>query len=136
MNSPKAHHRKSKKQPIDALSICKAEYIALAKATQENLYLTKLLNEMDPLKEYAPVKIFGDNLSAKYHYTRDALPSSINIIYCPTTNMLADIMTKPPTRAKLKKKKYIKIQRTFIRAISPNKTPLNFSVFFFPVLTV
>ena len=83
---------------------------------------------MQPRLEYAPVKIFGDNqgimalsrrpvqrckyINIKHHFIKDAL-HSINIIYCPTADMLADIMTKPPTRAKQKK-----IQRTFIRIVA------------------
>ena len=40
------------------------EYMTLAKATQEGLYLIQLLNKMDPLREYVPVKIFKDNQGA------------------------------------------------------------------------
>ena len=37
---------KSKKQPPVALSTCESEYMALAKTTQESLYLIQLLNGM------------------------------------------------------------------------------------------
>ena len=96
----------------------------LAKATQEGLYFTQLLNEMDISAEYVLVKIIGDNQSVialsedsvhrqsckhvdiKCHFFRDPLHTgSVNIIHCPITDWFTDIMTKPPTRAKLKKKK-------------------------------
>ena len=50
---------KSRKQPTVALSSCEAEYIALAAAVQEGLYLTQLLSDIDEV--YGPVVIFEDN---------------------------------------------------------------------------
>ena len=89
INSLKVHHQKSKKKPTVALSTCEAEYMALAKATQEGLFLTQLLNKMDPLQEYTPVKILRDNQRTKYHFIRNALlNSSVNTIYCSTADML------------------------------------------------
>ena len=113
---------KSKKQPTIALSTCESEYMARAKTTQESLYLIQLLNGMDPQQRYEPAKILGDNQGAialckdpvnrqrckhidiKYHFIRDALhKKKIEIIYCPTTDMIADIMTKPMTKLKLER---------------------------------
>ena len=113
---------KSKKQPTVALSTCESEYMALAKTTQESLYLIKLLNGMDPQQRYEPAKILGDNqgtialsknpvnrqrckhIDIKYHFIRDALhKKKIEIIYCPTTDMIADIMTKSMTKLKLER---------------------------------
>ena len=51
---------KSKKQPAVTLSTCESEYMALAKTTQESLYL----NGMDPQQTYEPAKILGDNQGA------------------------------------------------------------------------
>ena len=48
---------KSKKQPTVALSTCESEYMALAKTTQESLYLIQQLNGMDPKQRYEPSKI-------------------------------------------------------------------------------
>ena len=80
---------KSKKQPTVALSTCESEYMALAKTTQESLYLIQLSNGMDPQQRYEPAKILGDNQGAiglskdpvnrqrckhidmKYHFIRD-----------------------------------------------------------------
>ena len=111
---------KSKKQPTVVLSTCESGYMALAKTTQESLYLIQLLNGMDPQQRYEPAKILGDNQGAialskdpvnrqrcklidmKYHFIKDALhKKKIEIIYCPTTDMIADIMTKSVTKLKL-----------------------------------
>ena len=106
MKTPKAHNWKSNKQPMATLLTCKAECMALAQVTQEALYFTQLLNEMNPLQEYTPIMIFGESQGAKDHFIRDILHNgSISIIYCPTTDMLTNIMTKTPTWAKLKKQK-------------------------------
>ena len=97
--------------------------MALAKARQESLYLIQLLNGMDPQQRYEPAKILGDNqgliglsrdpvnrqrckhIDIKYHFIRDALhKKKIEIIHCPTTDMVADIMTKP--MAKLKRERF------------------------------
>ena len=113
---------KSKKQPTVALSTCESEYMALAKTTQEILYLIQLSNGMDPQQRYEPAKILGDNrgvialskdpvnrqrckhIDIKYHFIRDALhKKKIEIIYCPTPDMIADIMTKPMTKLKLER---------------------------------
>ena len=105
---------KVKKQLIVAVSNCEAEYMALAKMTQESLYLIQLLNGMDSQHRYEPVKILRDNQGAitlpkdpvnqqrckhidiKYHFIRNALhKKKIEIAYCPTTDMMtADVMTK------------------------------------------
>ena len=87
--------------------------------TQESLYLIELLNGMDPQQRYESTKILGDNLGAialsvnrqrckhidiKYHFIRDVLhKKKIEIIYFPTTDMIADIMTKPMTKLKLER---------------------------------
>ncbi|XP_033095926.1 secreted RxLR effector protein 161-like [Anneissia japonica] len=57
---------KSRKQPSVALSTCEAEYMGLAAATQESLYLTQLLNGMDK-KGYNCTKIFGNNQLGPLH---------------------------------------------------------------------
>ena len=111
---------KSKKQPTVALSTCEAEYMALAATTQECLYLIQLLNGMDSECKYVPVKILEDNQGAialsknpvnrqrckhvdiRFHFVRSALnDGNITIEYCPTAEMVADVMTKPATKFKL-----------------------------------
>ena len=39
------------------------------------------------------------HIDIKFHYVREALEDGIiNLIYCPTEQMIADILTKPLTR--------------------------------------
>jgi len=113
---------KSKKQSTVALSTCEAEYMALAAATQESMYLVQLLNGMESGCLFEPVQIFEDNQGAialsknpvcrqrckhvdiKYHFIRSALSDGkVTIEYCPTEEMVADVMTKPATKFKLEK---------------------------------
>lgn len=110
---------KSKKQPTVALSTCEAEYIGLANTTQESLYLMQLMNDLDS-NVYNCTTIYGDNQGAialsknpvhrsrckhidvKYHFIRDVLKAGrINIKYCPTETMVADILTKSVTKVRI-----------------------------------
>ena len=52
---------KSRKQPTVALSSCEAEYVALASAVQESLYLRQLMKDIDRKGDYDSVLIFEDN---------------------------------------------------------------------------
>lgn len=117
---------KSKKQATVALSTCEAEYMALAAATQECLYLVQLLKGMDnDIDCVAPVTIFEDNQGAialsknpvsrqrckhvdiKYHFVRSSVSDGkISIVYCPTTDMVADIFTKPVPRVTMERFMY------------------------------
>ena len=83
------------------------------------MYLMQLLQGMDN-KSYECTRIYEDNQGAialskqrckhidiKYHFLREVAGSGkINIVYCQTENMVADILTKPATRVKLNKFKY------------------------------
>ena len=112
---------KSKKQATVALSTCEAEYMGLAATTQESLYLSQLLSGMDN-REYSGTKIYGDNQGAialsknpvnrqrskhidvRYHFIRTTLSEGkIDLIYCPTEDMVADILTKPVGRVRMNK---------------------------------
>lgn len=109
---------KSRKQSTVALSTCEAEYMALAAATQESMYLVQLLRGVDS-REHVPVKIYEDNQGAialsknpvctqrskhidiKFHFVRSAhTEGKISIEYCPTENMIADVLTKSVTKVK------------------------------------
>ena len=115
---------KSRKQPTVALSSCEAEYIALAAAVQEGTYLSYWLNGMmvETEKKPEPVLIFEDNqgtialshnpvgrqrskhIDVRYHFIRSMLTEGkISVQYCPTSEMVADLMTKPSTKIKLDK---------------------------------
>lgn len=96
-----------------------AEYISLAESCRELLWLKKLLKDFgEPVQE--PVQIFEDNQSCikmleqnaglkrskhvdtKYHFVKDlAENDNVNVTYCPSADMLADIFTKPLNRVKL-----------------------------------
>ena len=103
---------KSQKQSIVALSTTEAEYTALCSATQESVWLRRLLESINQ-RQNGSTTIFEDNQGAiylsknprdhartkhidiKYHYTRDAVQRNIvNIARCDTKQMLADIFTK------------------------------------------
>ena len=95
-----------------ALSTAEAEYITLASAAQESLWLQQLLADLlkEPTK---PMVIFEDNQSAicmaknpqfhgrskhiaiKYHFIREQVSNGkVELKYCKTNDMIADIMTK------------------------------------------
>ena len=103
---------KSRKQPTVALLSCEAEYIALAAAVQEGMYLTQMMKDIGEIS--GPVLIFGDNqgtialsknpvnqrrskhIDVRYHFIRSAQNAGKIIIkYCPTADMVANVMTKP-----------------------------------------
>ena len=106
----------SKKQPVVALSTTEAEYIALCSATQETVWLNRLLTDIKAPPQ-KPILIKEDNqgtiavannpishnrtkhIDIKFHYVREALEDNIvDLIYCPTEEMTADILTKPLAR--------------------------------------
>ena len=114
---------KSKKQSTVALSSCEAEYIALALAVQESFYLTQLLKDLKEACQSAT--IFEDNqgtialsknpvnrqrakhIDIRYHFIRSAQETGkVTIKYCPTQDMIADLMTKAATRDNLQKFKH------------------------------
>ncbi|PIK49004.1 hypothetical protein BSL78_14110 [Apostichopus japonicus] len=110
---------RAKRQATVALSTCEAEYMALGATTQEALYLLQLLGGMFGDKLHCAY-IKGDNQGAialckdpvfrqrskhvdiKYHFIRSVLKEGkIHLQYCPTEQMVADLLTKPATKAKL-----------------------------------
>ena len=103
---------RSNRQTCVALSTAESEYIALAGASQEAVWLRNVLSELD-FHDGSPMLIYGDNQSSlclakssrqhnkskhvdiKYHYIRDAVAhNKVLLKYCPTSDMLADIFTK------------------------------------------
>lgn len=108
----------SKKQQSVALSSTESEYMALAKATAEAVWLRKLLSELG-FPQPHPTTIYSDSQSAialsenpkfhsrskhvetQYHFTREkVLDKQIQLKYVSTLNMTADIFTKPLPRDK------------------------------------
>ena len=112
---------RSKKQPIVALSTTEAEYIALCAATQEVVWLRRLLHGVDRNESGATV-VFEDNQGAmslsrnpkdhsrtkhidvKYHFVRESVEKEIiSVVYCPTAEMVADVLTKGLAKPKFEK---------------------------------
>jgi len=102
----------AKKQITVAKSTTEAEYVSLALATQEAIWLRSLLSDLGQ-KVTSPTNIFEDNQGAiqlaknpkfhnrtkhidvTYHFIRERVNSDeISVTYCSTNEMKADIMTK------------------------------------------
>ena len=102
----------SKKQPTVALSTMEAEYIALAHAAKEALWLRALLTELGYGTD-APTPLITDNQSAidfsyntqfharskhidiRHHFTRERIEAGdIDIEHCASQDNCADMLTK------------------------------------------
>ena len=111
----------SKKQAIVALSTSEAEYVALSSATQEAVWLRRLLNALNAIPD-EPTIMMEDNQGAiaisrnpvehartkhidiRYHFVREAIKDRvIELRYCSSQNMIADILTKPLPRGQFEK---------------------------------
>ena len=103
----------SKKQPTVALSTSESEYIALCFATQEAVWLRQLMKDLQ-MDCNTATTIHEDNqgtiamsrnpvlhkrtkhINIKYHFVREKTQDgTIELKYCPTNEMVADILTKP-----------------------------------------
>ena len=108
----------SQGQKCTAQSTTEAEYIAACMATKEAIWLRRLLSSIG-FTQTAPTPLFRDNQSAirlvknheyhkrtkhidiQYHFIREKFEQGeIDISYIPTTQQLADIMTKALSRDK------------------------------------
>ena len=113
---------KSRKEPTVALSSCEAEYLALASAVQEGLYLKQWFKIVEGIVGQGPILIFEDNqgtialaynpvsrqrskhIDIRYHFICEVLNKGyITLHYCPTSDMVADVLTKPSTKFQLDK---------------------------------
>ena len=102
----------SKKQATVAKSSTEAEYVALSKATQEAIWLRRLLDDLG-MNTQSPTTLFEDNQGAidlsknakhhdctkhidiSHHFVRERVATKeIAVTHCPTEEMTADIMTK------------------------------------------
>ena len=106
----------SKKQATVALSTAEAEYIALNTATQEAIWLQRLLADLSDI-QHKPTIIMGDNqgsiaiarnpvfhsrtkhIDIRHHFIHEAIQDGvIDLRFCPTNEMIADVLTKPLSR--------------------------------------
>jgi hypothetical protein len=111
----------SKKQTTIALSSIEAEYAALAHATRQGIWLCNLFSELG-LEQLLAIKIFCDNQPAiaisqdpqfharskhfdvQNHVVREKAESGIiEITYCPTNEMVAELLTKGLPKSKHQK---------------------------------
>ncbi len=107
----------SAKQKTVSLSSTEAEYIALASAVKEAVWLKQLLEELGRNQE--EMNIFCDNKSTiclannpefhtrtkhidiRYHYIRETIiNNSIAIVHIPTVENISDVLTKGLDRLK------------------------------------
>ena len=106
----------SPRQPVVALSSTEAAYMALTHAMKEVLWLRTLFAEVGAPKHAKEIsKIYSDNQGAialannpgfharskhidiQYHFIRSHVNQengTINLLYCPTEDMTADVLTK------------------------------------------
>lgn len=108
-----------RKQNSVSTSSTEAEYIALSEACKELLWIRRLVEEVVSAK-VPPVIVNEDNQSAialvnggkinrrskhietRFHFVRDLYANKIiDLRYCPTELMIADMMTKPLNSTKL-----------------------------------
>lgn len=105
---------KSRMQPHVTTSTAEAEYVALSTAVQETEMILNLLKELRirtrgqaqviaEQDNQAAISIASDNrnetklkhIDVRYHHVRERKENgTIEIQYCPTKNMIADILTK------------------------------------------
>lgn len=111
----------SKKQSCVALSSTEAEFMALSEAAKEVIWIRRLLIELGEKFEM-PTIIYEDNQSClklieneklsnrskhidtKKFFVKDHVDNgNINCKYCPTEEMIGDLMTKPLAAARIQK---------------------------------
>jgi len=111
----------SKKQPTVALSTTEAEYMAASNATKEAVWLQVLLSDLGFPQGEATV-IHNDNkgcialsrnpvshsrakhIDIRHHFIRERIANSeVDLKYCSTKDMIADIFTKALPREAFEK---------------------------------
>jgi hypothetical protein len=126
-----------KKQPVVALSSTEAEYYSLSEAVREAIWVRQVFDEIGfPIND--PTVVHQDNMSTmaiamnpiqhqrvkhmdtRVHFIRHHLDNQdVKLVYCPTEDMVADILTKA-----LPKSSHNKLTELLgIRALSVLKQP-------------
>lgn len=112
-----------RRQDCVTQSSTEAEFIALAEACNEAIWIKRILEDFE-VKFNSPIKIYEDNqgcikmvhseklnnrskhIDIKKYAVKDYISSKIiEVEYCPTEDMVADIFTKP-----LQKSKFLKLK--------------------------
>ena len=115
---------RSQRQPTVAGSSTEAEYMGLYFATQEMVWLRRLLKDLKMLKD-EPTTVYQDNQGAiaiaknpvfnsrtkhvdtKYHFSRERVEANeLRVEYMPTGTMVANALTKSVARPKLEQFQY------------------------------
>jgi Reverse transcriptase (RNA-dependent DNA polymerase)/Integrase core domain/GAG-pre-integrase domain len=110
----------AKRQEIISLSTTESEYVAATYAAKEALWLRQLISQLFGINLDATT-LFSDNQSAialtkehqyhartkhidvRFHFIRWIIEDGkLRLIYCPTNEMVADILTKALVSAKVK----------------------------------
>ena len=108
----------SKRQSTIALSFTKVEYMAATQAIKEAIWLCRLMKDMD-YPQTRPTVLFGDNqgcisltknpiyhartkhIEIHHHFVSEKVDTGeIEMVYCPTTEMTTDVLSKGPTQVK------------------------------------
>ena len=102
----------SRKQELVTLSTAEAEYVAATHAAKEAIWLRRLVGDLFPFlltrtilycDNQAALKLAMDDnyhartkhISIRYHFIREVAASGVlKLVYCPTDDMTADILTK------------------------------------------
>ena len=111
----------SRRQDTVAKSSTEAEYVSLSSATQEVIWLHRLLKNLG-ISVLFPTTIYEDNQGAIdisrnpkhhdrtkhidvcHHFVRERVAAGdVSVVYCPTSEMTADIMTKGLGAVKFRK---------------------------------
>ena len=111
---------KSKKQTIVATSSAEAEYIAMSTAAKEIIWIRRLIEGFG-LQQNGPTPVHSDSMSAiamvsnpksgsktkhidtKFHHVKDLVSNKVlKLEYVPTERNVADVLTKPLGKNKLK----------------------------------
>ena len=101
----------SKKQTSVALSTIEAEYVALSNASKDACWIKQLLKDLGRPQDEITIKTDSQgaialtknpeqhpktkHIDIRYHFVRDLIEKGvIKLEYCPTADMVADILTK------------------------------------------
>lgn len=113
-----------RKQSCVTLSSTEAELVALCEASKEAIWLRRLLFDLGEVQQQSTI-IFEDNQSCikqlqsekfsnrtkhvdtKFHFIKDLNDKELTFIYCPTEDMVADILTKPLQRVRTEKLRHL-----------------------------